>query len=88
MEVVDADDLVSPYFLKGMHNVRACHIQSVGSRVKKKRMLTTDDEDMFVFNTVRCPTRETGKVAEVEKILERHLCSRFEHAMEDTVMGL
>ena len=88
MEVVDADDLVSPYFLKGMHNVRACHIQSVGSQVKKKKMLTADDEDTFVSNMVQCPMRETGKVAEVEQILERHLCSRFEHAMEDTVMGL
>jgi hypothetical protein len=29
-----------------------------------------------------------GKVAEVEQILERRLCSRFKHATEDTVMGL
>jgi hypothetical protein len=50
VEVVDADDLVSPCFLKGMHDVRACHVfgQS-GSRVKKRMLTdvtsTAGDED-------------------------------------------
>jgi hypothetical protein len=50
VEVVEADDLVLPCFLKGMHDVTACHVlgQS-GSRVKKRMPTdvtgTAGDED-------------------------------------------
>jgi hypothetical protein len=51
VEIVDADDLVSPCFLESMYDVRACRVfgQSC-SPTKKKRMLTdvagtASDED-------------------------------------------
>lgn len=59
MEVVDADDLVSPCFLKRKHDVRACHVVVVGqSTLAREKGILTDvtgaagDEDTLTKKKV------------------------------------